>query len=176
MASAWDLETYVLKFYLPSMTKIPVFLIILSALMLLLSCSMCDFEGIEKETTGNVSFEITLSKCYGSAPARQASRGLHITSRSQFLNFFPKQTAACALGDSLDLNFKTHHLLSYYTEGKCNTFIERDVQFFLNDRRVVYRVTQEDCGRCGRDNLSANLIAIPAVDEDVVVEFEFTKL
>ena len=146
------------------------------ALWALSACSRCDFEGVEKTTTGSVSFEVELSRCYGSAPAREARRGLHMTSKAQFLNFFPMRTAACAIGDSLDVNFDTHHLLAYYIEGKCNTRVERNVTISNTERRVVYTIVQEDCGRCGTDNLLPNIVAIPAVDENFVVEFEFDKL
>ncbi len=149
---------------------------IVITMAMLTSCGSCDFEGVEKQTSGSFAFEVELSRCYGSAPARQASEGIHMRSRAQFLNFFPKRTAACAIGDSLDVDFETYDLISYYTEGKCNTRIERDVQINTAQGRVIYSITQEDCGRCGTDNLSPNIIAIPAVGEDVQVQFEFTKL
>lgn len=158
------------------MIKSLLYIVFFVSLVLLSSCDRCDFEGVEKVTTGNYAFEVELSRCYGSAPARQASEGLHMRTRAQFLNFFPKRTAACAIGDSLELDFDTHHLISYYTEGKCNTRIERDVQINTNERRVIYSITQEDCGRCGVDHLNPNILAIPAVGEDFSVEFEFTKL
>jgi hypothetical protein len=152
------------------------YIIALCTLLISTGCSRCnDFENGDVTNDGIIAFDITLSRCYGTSVAREQNGGMHMRSRAQFLNFFPKRTSACAIGDSLELDFSVYDLLSYPTEGVCNTKIERSVEINEAAKEVIYSVIQEDCGRCGTQNFNNNLVAIPKVEDGYVVRYQFDK-
>ncbi|MCC5918897.1 MAG: hypothetical protein JJU02_16390 [Cryomorphaceae bacterium] len=144
--------------------------------LLLAGCERCnDFENGEITNDGMIVFDIQLSRCYGTAVARGQDGGMHIRNRDQFLSLFPKRTAACAIGDSLDVNFSQYDLLAYVTKGICNTKLEREVRIEPQTSVITYSIRQTDCGRCGTENVNYNLVAIPMVEDGYVVRFDFSK-
>lgn len=168
------LEKFVQPFFQPSMTR--KILALCAGLFLLSSCNRCnDFENGEVSNAGAIRQDITLSRCYGTAVARQQAGGIVMRSRAQFLNFFPKRTAACAIGDSLDLDFSRFDLLAYPTEGVCNTRIERRVDIQPNQNQVIYSIILENCGNCGVQNFNNNLVAVDKLPPEFTVVFEYSE-
>jgi hypothetical protein len=164
---------YVQPFYQQLMIKN---VLIACGVLLLFSCDRCnDFDNGDVNNAGSIVFDINLSRCYGSAVARQQGGGLVMRSRSEFLNFFPKRTAACAIGDSLELDFDQYMLLAYPTEGTCNTSIARRVDIQPNGLRAIYSIELENCGRCGVQNFNNNLVAIDRLPPEYSIEFEFIE-
>ena len=72
-----------------------------------------------------------------------------------------------------DFDFSRFSILgnAVATRG-CNPYFIRDVAFFKNEKKVVYKISTGTCGFCDGYTIgNENIIIVPSIPNDYIVEF-----
>jgi len=71
-----------------------------------------------------------------------------------------------------EIDFNNFSLLGFWVTGQCETKFIRDVIKDEELRKYIYKIIVKDCGSCEKERYDANLILVPKLPDDFMVEFK----
>lgn len=73
--------------------------------------------------------------------------------------------------DPPDINFNEYSLLGFYSSGQCEVKFIRDVTKSEINNKYSYRIIVNDCGDCKMMRTDANLVLVPKIPDNYIVDF-----
>jgi hypothetical protein len=70
-----------------------------------------------------------------------------------------------------DINFNEYSLLGFYSSGQCEVKFIREVTKNEINQKYTYKIIVNDCGTCKIMKYDANLVLVPKIPDDFIVDF-----
>ncbi len=95
-------------------------------------------------------------------------RTIIIKNVAEFDSVFKEQSC---VNTAKNFDFNSFSILGQRVKFKCDSKIIRELKIDHNSKLYIYKVKFKDVGMCARDGSALNLVIVPKIPVDYIVEF-----